>query len=89
MERARWGTTDRTKWFTLWNPRTGDITIVNGVKRKGFRLHPEGPGRLSEGCITVENAAAFDRLQRYIRNGPPLLPVPGTTLRAYGTVEVK
>lgn len=83
------GTTDRTKWFMLWNPRTGDYTIVDGVKRQAFRLHPEGPARLSEGCITVKDRAGFDRLQRYIRNGPPLMRVPGATLKAYGTVEVR
>jgi len=83
------GTTDRTKWFALWNPRTGDYTNINGVRRGAFRLHPEGPLRLSNGCITVTDLDGFERLQRYIRSGPPRIPVPGTTLRAYGTVEVR
>jgi Protein of unknown function (DUF2778) len=83
------GTTDHTKWFTLWNERTGDMTYVNGVKRGEFRLHPEGPRRLSEGCITVLSLEEFDRLERHIRSRPPDVPVPGTTYRAYGTVEVQ
>jgi hypothetical protein len=47
------GTTDHKKWFMLWNPNTGDSTMINGVKRGNFRLHPMGPRGLSEGCITV------------------------------------
>lgn len=84
-----YGTTDKTKWFMLWNPRTGDFTMINGVKRGHFRLHPEGPARISEGCITVSDSAGFERLQRFIRTAPPRMPVPGTTLMSYGVVEVK
>ncbi|BCQ24773.1 DUF2778 domain-containing protein [Caballeronia sp. NK8] len=83
------GSTDRTKWFTLWNPRTGDSTKINGVIRSHFRIHPEGSRAVSEGCITLVNPAEFELLQRYIRRSPPVLPVPGSTLKAYGTVEVK
>ncbi len=83
------GSTDRTKWFMLWNPASGDTTNINGIKRGNFRLHPKGPFGLSLGCITVENSYEFDRLQKFIRSRGMVLPVPGTTLRAYGTVEVK
>jgi hypothetical protein len=83
------GSTDRRKWFTLWNPRTGDMTNINGVQRGQFRLHPAGDLELSEGCITLVNSAEFELLQRFIRKSPPSLPVPGTTLRAYGTVTVR
>ncbi|WP_109480382.1 DUF2778 domain-containing protein [Paraburkholderia sp. C35] len=84
-----WGTTDRSRWFMLWNPKSGDTTMINGIQRGKFRLHPEGPMHLSEGCITVVNAFAFDNLQRYIRTRKPDLPVPGGLMRAYGTVEVR
>lgn len=84
-----YGATDETGWFMLWNVRPGDYTMIDGVRRGAFRLHPEGPARLSEGCITVPDLPGFERLQRYIRSGPPRIPVPGTTLKAYGTVEVK
>lgn len=83
------GTTDRTKWFALWNPYTGDTTMINGIKRGNFRIHPEGQLHLSEGCITVVSHIEFDRLQRYFRSRRPDLPVPGSTLRAYGTVDVR
>ena len=58
-------------------------------ERGNFRLHPMGPLRLSEGCITVVNPDAFDGLQKYIRSQGLTTPVPGTTMKAYGTVEVK
>lgn len=63
--------------------------MINGVKRGHLRLHPEGPLRLSEGCITVVSPFAFDNLRRYIRSHKPDLPVPGSTLHAYGTVDVR
>jgi len=84
-----WGTTDRRNWFMLWNPTSGDMTNIEGVKRGNFRLHPVGVRKLSEGCITVLYPYEFDRLQKFIRSHAASLPVPGTTLRAYGTVEVK
>ncbi|WP_206951618.1 DUF2778 domain-containing protein [Trinickia acidisoli] len=84
-----YGTTDRTKWFMLWNPATGDSTFVNGVKRSVFRLHPEGPLRLSDGCITVANLYSFAVLAKGLRSRGADLPVPGAPFRAYGTVEVK
>lgn len=84
-----YGTTDHRKWFTLWNPKTGDSTTINGVRRGHFRLHPMGPRRLSEGCITVVSPNDFDRLQNYLRSHKPALPVPNTTFKAYGTVEVR
>lgn len=83
------GTTDHTRWFMLWNPKTGDSTWVGKVKRGAFRLHPIGPMRLSEGCITVLDPAAFNKLAAWLRKNGPSMPVPGTTLRAYGTVDVR
>jgi len=35
------------------------------------------------------NPYEFDRLQKFIRSKKAMLPVPGSALRAYGTVEVK
>ncbi|GAB7524164.1 DUF2778 domain-containing protein [Paraburkholderia sp. 2C] len=80
---------DRSKWFMLWNERTGDSTFINGVRRGEFRLHPAGSGNYSEGCITVPSSVEFDRLERYIRSREPDTPVPGTTDKAYGTVIVQ
>ncbi|MFP3557195.1 DUF2778 domain-containing protein [Paraburkholderia sp. SIMBA_049] len=82
-------TTDRHTWFALWNPKTGDTTMVHGVTRGNFRLHPVGPAGLSEGCITLVNPGEFEYLQRFIRRSSPVLSVPGSELKAYGTVEVR
>jgi hypothetical protein len=81
--------TDRHEWFMLWNPISGDTTNISGIKRGNFRLHPTGRMQLSEGCITVASPHEFDRLQKFIRSRGLTVPVPGSALRAYGTVEVK
>lgn len=81
--------TDHSKWFMLWNQNGGDNTFIHGVKRGSFRLHPNGSRGLSQGCITVVNPIEFDSLQRFIRTRQPDIPVPGSTLKAYGTVEVR
>jgi hypothetical protein len=83
------GTTNRHQWFTLWNPYTGDATMIHGIKRGNFRLHPDGPHHESDGCITVKTPAEFDRLQRYIRRSAPDMPIPGSDMKAYGRVEVR
>ncbi len=83
------GTTDHTQWFMLWNKDTGDSTYVGNVKRGQFRLHPIGPLGLSEGCITVTNPTTFERFAAFLRKNGADLPVPGSSLKAYGTVEVK
>jgi hypothetical protein len=81
--------TDHTEWFMLWNERGGDTTFIDGARRGNFRLHPMGPHRLSQGCITVVDPAEFNTLQRFIRSQGPTTPVPGSTLKAYGTVDVQ
>lgn len=81
--------TDHSKWFMLWNENGGDTTFIQGVKRGGFRLHPVGRRRLGDGCITVVDPSEYDRLQPFIRTYPPSLSVPGSTLKSYGTVQVR
>lgn len=81
--------TDRSKWFMLWRERTGDVTIVNGVVRGAFRLHPNGPRHLSEGCITIQNPSDFARLAGYLRGQGASVTVPGTNMKAYGVVNVR
>ncbi|SMG50344.1 DUF2778 domain-containing protein [Paraburkholderia susongensis] len=82
--------TDHKKWFMLWNAHGGDTTMIDGIRRGSFRLHPEGERHLSKGCITVKNPADFERLQRYIRLHKPAMPIPGNSeLKAYGRVEVR
>jgi Tlde1 domain len=71
------------------NSASGDSTVINGVTRGAFRMHQIGDLRFSKGCVTVVDPSAFDRLERYLRSRKPDLPVPGTTLKAYGTQEVR
>ena len=83
--------TDRSEWFALYrkDDKIDDITYVNGVRRGMFRLHPIGPQRRSEGCIAVTSPAKFKQLSAYLRRTGPTLAVPGSTVKAYGTVEVR
>ncbi|MFX1673677.1 DUF2778 domain-containing protein [Paraburkholderia sp. A2WS-5] len=61
--------TDRSQWFALYrdDEKIDDETFVNGVRRGSFRLHPIGPMRRSEGCITLANPAGFAQLSSYLR----------------------
>jgi hypothetical protein len=83
------GTTDRHLWFTLWNAHGGDMTMINGIRRGNFRLHPDGRMHESDGCIVIKSPAEFDRLQRYIRHFTPDIPIPGSDMKAYGRVDVR
>jgi len=83
------GTTDRTRWFMLYHPQTGDRVMVGDVQRGHFRLHPKGPLGTSQGCIVVIDPADFDRLERFLRSAQPEIPVPRSRFMAYGTVEVR
>ena len=81
--------TDRSKWFALYNSTTKDDWVfVNGVKRGNFRLHPHGPRNLSEGCITLADPVAFDRLRGHLKASSQIA-IPGGKGFAYGTVDVK
>lgn len=83
--------TDRSQWFALYRDdgKIDDETYINGVRRGAFRLHPIGPMRRSEGCITLTSPAGFTKLSGYLRSKGAILAVPGTGLKAYGTVEVR
>lgn len=55
--------------------------------RGGFRLHPAGPRKISEGCITLFNQREFNVLRWRILNSPKF-KIPGSNLYAYGEVRV-
>jgi len=82
--------TDRSTCFALYRNDgvIDDYTFVNGVRRGNFRLHPIGPRHLSEGCITLANPKEFESLRTRLKNGPEI-SVPGSTLRAYATVNLQ
>ncbi|WP_175772506.1 DUF2778 domain-containing protein [Paraburkholderia phenazinium] len=81
--------TDRDQWFALWRAGSGDTTIINGVRRGEFRLHPIGPAGLSDGCITLTSPQGFSQLARFIRSQGATWPVPGSGIKAYGWVDVQ
>ncbi|CAD6509770.1 DUF2778 domain-containing protein [Paraburkholderia sabiae] len=81
--------TDRSKWFALYHADTSnDWVFVNGVKRGNFRLHPHGPRNLSQGCITLVDPVAFERLSRSLKSASQMT-IPGSKGFAYGTIDVK
>lgn len=81
---------ERSNWFALhaMDGKIDDETYCNMVKRGHFRLHPKGDLGISQGCITIEKIADFQRLSVILKNITPS-SVPGTTLKAYGKVVVR
>jgi Protein of unknown function (DUF2778) len=82
--------TERGKWFALFRAdgEIDDWTIVEGVRRGNFRLHPHGRQNLSEGCITLADPVAFYRLRdRLLQTGP--IALPNGKGFAYGMVDVQ
>jgi len=82
--------TDRSTWFGLYRDdgKIDDYTFIQGVKRGNFRLHPIGPLGLSEGCITLVHPIQFSYLHDMLLRYGPRLNIPGSQLKAYGTVKV-
>ncbi|PMS38029.1 uncharacterized protein DUF2778 [Trinickia symbiotica] len=82
--------THRSQWFALFregSPPT-DYTVINGVRRGSFRLHPVGYWGRSEGCITLPHRSQFDTLRKWLTAYPPE-NIPGTQVRYYGMVIVR
>ena len=77
-------------WFSLYaiDDKIDDEVNCEKVKRGNFRLHPKGIYGISQGCITIENAADFQYLQAILKSSKQE-PVPGSKLLAYGKVAVK
>ncbi len=77
---------DHSEWFALYRSdgKIDDTTFFSGVSRGGFRLHP---GRVSDGCITLARQREFSVLRHHLLRTSKI-PVPGTSLKAYGTIEV-
>lgn len=77
---------DHSEWFALYRSdgKINDTTFFNGVSRGGFRLHP---GQVSDGCITLARQSEFNVLKTALLRTSQI-PVPGTNLKAYGTIEV-
>lgn len=80
----------RSDWFALYaiDQKIDDETLCEQIKRGSFRLHPKGPLGISEGCITVETRADFQRLRAVLLQSERMM-VPDAGLEAYGKVVVK
>jgi hypothetical protein len=83
------GSTDKSGWFGLYRDdgKIDDHTIVEGIGRGAFRLHPMGPLGISEGCVTLHSAIGFEELSAFLRSKKGEY-VPGTQLKYYGVLEV-
>lgn len=81
---------NRDDWFSLYrnDGKIDDETFINGVRRGNFRLHPAGPQGISKGCVTIVNLSDFNRLNIYMRAHGASIPIPGTDMKAYGTITV-
>jgi hypothetical protein len=79
----------RGNWFALYanDGKVDDETLCDAVLRGNFRLHPKGPLGISKGCITVESASDFATISAQLR-AADVIDVPGTSIKAYGTVVV-
>jgi len=77
-------------WFSLYaiDGKIDDETYCDQVKRGAFRLHPKGTAGISQGCITLESRADYQRLHALLKTLTPTA-IPGSTLKAYGKVVVK
>ncbi|WP_434116303.1 DUF2778 domain-containing protein [Paraburkholderia caffeinilytica] len=82
--------THRAEWFSLYRNDgvIDDFTVVNGVRRGNFRLHPVGYWGISEGCITLPHPLQFNQLRAYLKSQTPA-KIPGTQIDYYGRVTVR
>ncbi|WGS51773.1 DUF2778 domain-containing protein [Paraburkholderia sp. D15] len=82
--------TRRDEWFALYRSDgvIDDYTVVNGVRRGNFRIHPVGYWGESDGCITVSNPEVFKRLRAWIRR-QKTAKIPGTQMDYYAKVVVR
>lgn len=58
------------EWFVLYRDdgTVDDFTFIDGVKRGNFRLHPMGPNRESQGCLTMQSQTEFTLLRNMLLN---------------------
>lgn len=82
--------THRSQWFALFHEGSppADYTVINGVRRGKFRLHPVGYWGKSEGCITLLHSSQFDTLRKWLTEHTPAT-IPGTEIHYYGKVIVR
>ncbi|QBR00317.1 DUF2778 domain-containing protein [Paraburkholderia pallida] len=77
-------------WFALYRDdgQIDDYTVINGVRRGNFRIHPNGRLGRSEGCITIAAQRDFARLRQWLLSQKTGV-IPRTGISYYGTVIVR
>lgn len=77
-------------WFALYRDdgQIDDYTMINGVRRGNFRIHPSGRFGRSEGCITIAAPGDVARLRQWLL-AQKLGVIPRTSIPYYGTVIVR
>lgn len=81
---------DRGEWFALYaiDGKIDDETCCERFKRGQFRLHPEGPLGISQGCIVIKKPRDDQVLYSRLKNARRVT-VPGAGWEAFGKVFVK
>ncbi|EHK66422.1 hypothetical protein KYC_09756 [Achromobacter arsenitoxydans SY8] len=80
----------RWDWFALFaqDSKVDDWVFCREVERGNFRLHPKGRRGISEGCITVERESDFTAVRKILLKSEGA-SIPGSSLKAYGIVNVR
>lgn len=88
--RALSGYSNRSEWFALYatDNSIDDSVYCEGIIRRAFRLHPQGPQGICNGCITVEHHQDYQKI-RAILKSTSKHNIPSTEILSYGTVFVK
>ncbi|EDT40752.1 DUF2778 domain-containing protein [Burkholderia ambifaria] len=81
---------NKRDWFALYaaDSNIDDYVLCDDVRRGNFRLHPRGVQGISRGCVTIESTIEYARLRDLLISQKPF-SIPGSSLRAYGTVTVR
>jgi hypothetical protein len=85
--RKIFGGDSKDEWFALYrnDGEINDLTVINGVERGKFRLHP---GSLSLGCITFSKLNDFTYVRNLLLNTRPMF-IDEVGIRYYGVITVK
>lgn len=77
----------KSKWFGLFRKdgNIGDETLIKGVRRGQFRMHPGGR---SAGCVTFVHEKDFKAV-REILLGTTKKKIPGLSTEYYATLIVE
>ncbi|RQR34104.1 hypothetical protein DIE04_08975 [Burkholderia sp. Bp8994] len=61
---------------------------LDRVRNRACRHAPKGVQGISRVCVTIESTIDYARLRNLLIAQKPV-PIPGSSVRAYGTITVK